>query len=105
MILANRKRREGREVKFTKSQLRTIRSFESDARKAEAELPKLIAVLPSIHLLLKTALESERTAMQLDEAVWKGMHPEDEALTKPLLGMRAANVAEVEGFLSRNKAQ
>jgi hypothetical protein len=105
MISANRARREGREVALTKSQLRTIQSFERDQREAEAEIPKLIATLPSLDLLLGTALASERDAMQLDKAVFTGGHLEDEALAKPLLELRSANIGEIEDFLSRAKLQ
>lgn len=101
MILANRTRREGREITLTRSQLRTIRSSERGRREAEAEVPNLVATIPSVHLLLRTALKSERDAMRLDEVVFTGGHPEDEALAKPLLDLRSGNIAEIEDFLSR----
>ncbi len=105
MILENRRRREGPQVTFTKSQLRTIRSFERDSRKAAAELPQILAAIPSVHLLLVTAIEGERTALRMDMAVHAGGHPEDEALARPLLELRAANIADLEAFGSGRAQQ
>jgi len=103
MILANRSRREGREIKLTKSQLRMIGSAERDAAKAEAEFLDGAAKVLSVHLLLCSALECERDAMGEDEVIFKGGHPEVDALGKPLLDLRSANIAELEEFLSRSK--
>jgi phytoene dehydrogenase-like protein len=103
-FLANRARREGKPPALTKSAKRTIRSFERDSRKAAEELPALVASVPT-EALLRSALESERTALSLDQAVYTGGHQEDEALARPLLELKAENIAELEAFLSRSKTQ
>jgi hypothetical protein len=99
LILANRTKREGRKVTFTKTQLRAIRSSERDEKEADAEIPKLVAKFPSVRLLLHTALDCERGAMRLDTALSAGGHPDDEVHAKPLLELRSANIAEIEEFL------
>jgi hypothetical protein len=100
---ANRARREGKPSALTKSARRTIRSFAKDSEKAAAELPALVAALPNAALLVRTALESERTALLLDQAVYIGGHGEDEELARPLLELRAKNIAELEAFLSASR--
>ncbi len=104
-FLANRARREGKPPALTKSAKRTIRSFERDSRKAAEELPALVASVPTEALLLRSALESERTALSLDQAVYTGGHQEDEALARPLLELRAENIAELEAFLVGSRTQ
>jgi hypothetical protein len=103
-FLANRARREGKPPALTKSAKRTIRSFERDSRKAAEELPALVASVPT-EALLRSALESERTALSLDQAVYIGGHQEDEALARPLLELRAENIAELEAFLVGSRTQ
>jgi hypothetical protein len=103
-FLANRARREGKPPALTKSAKRTIRSFERDSRKAAEELPALVASVPT-EALLRSALESERTALSLDQAVYTGGHQEDEALARPLLELRAENIAELEAFLVGSRTQ
>ena len=104
-IRANRERREGGPVSLSKAERRTIRSFEADAERAAAELPSLVASLRPESLLVRTALESERTALRMDRAVHAGGHPEDEALARPLLELRAANIADLEAFGSGRAQQ
>jgi hypothetical protein len=99
-IRANRERREGAPVVPSKSEKRTIRSFERDAEKAGAEIPSMVARIPSVVGLLRTALAAERDALQLDQVVYTGGHAEDEALARPLLELRQANISELERFLS-----
>jgi hypothetical protein len=103
-FLANRARREGKPPALTKSAKRTIRSFERDSRKAAEELPALVASVPT-EALLRSALESERTALSLDQAVYIGGHQEDEALARPLLELRAENIPELEAFLVGSRTQ
>ena len=102
-ILANRTRREGKSPFLTRSAKKTVRSFARDSRNASKELPALIASLPSEALLVRTALETERTTLSLDQAVYTGGHPEDDALARPVLELRAQNIAELEAFLSESK--
>jgi hypothetical protein len=63
----------------------------------------LIASLPTESLLIRTALETERTTLSIDQAVFTTGHPEDQALAHPLLELRAQNIADLEAFLSRSK--
>jgi hypothetical protein len=102
-IGANRERREGGPVVLSKSEKRTIRSFERDAQKAAAEMPSIVAGIPSVIALLRTALAAEGNALQLDRVVYTGGHPEDESLARPLLELRQANIAELEQFLSKSR--
>ena len=104
-ILANRTRREGKPAALSRSAKRTIKSFAKDSRNASEELATLVAKLPSESQLIRTALEIERTTLSLDQAVYTGGHPEDEALARPLLELRAQNIADLETFLSRSKRQ
>ncbi len=94
-ILANKTRREGKPAALTKLAKKTIKSFAKDSRKAATELPALVASLPSESLLIRTALESERTTLSLDQAVYTGGHPEDQVLAQPLLELRAQNIADL----------
>jgi hypothetical protein len=98
--LANRARREGKPVVLSKSAKRTIRSFEQDSRLAAAELPALVAGLRSELALVRAALGNERTALSMEQALFSVGHPEDVALSRPLLEMIAENIAELEAFLS-----
>jgi hypothetical protein len=100
-FLANRTRREGKPAALTRSAKKTINSFAKDSRNAAKELPAMIASLPSESLLIRGALETERTTLSLDRAVYTGGHPEDAALAQPLLELRAQNIAELEAFLAR----
>jgi hypothetical protein len=102
-ILANKTRREGKPAALTKPAKKTIKSFANDSRKAAADLPALIASLPTESLLIRTALETERTTLSIDQAVFTTGHPEDQALAHPLLELRAQNIADLEAFLSRSK--
>jgi hypothetical protein len=99
-LLANRARREGKPVVLGSSAKRTIRSFERDSRRAAPELPALVAGLRSEHDLVSAALGSERRALSMEQAVFSVGHPEDVAISRPLLEMIAENIAELEGFLS-----
>ena len=51
--------------------------------------------------LVQIALETERTSLSMDQAIYSSMHPEDSAMARPLLEMRAETIAELEAFLSR----
>ncbi len=104
-FLANRTRREGKPAALSRSAKKTTKSFEEDSHIAAKELPAMIAKLPSESLLIRAALETERTSLSLDQAVYNGGHPEDEALARPLLELRALNIGELEAFLARPMLQ
>ncbi len=99
-IRANRRRREGKPDARRRSAKKSVHSFEEDSQEAAARLPSLIAGLRSEALLVRTALQCERTALEMDRAVYIGGHPEDDALGRPLLGLRAEDIAELEAFVS-----
>jgi hypothetical protein len=99
-ILANKTRRDGKPAALTKPAKKTIKSFAKDSRKAAAELPAMVASLHTESLLIRTALETERTTLSLDQAVSTGGYPEDQAIAQPLLELRAQNIADLEAFLS-----
>ena len=103
-ILANRTRREGKPVTLSAAAKRTIRSVTKDSEKFAAELPALIAGIRSEAKLVRTALDFERTAHSLDQTVYTSGHPEDAVLARPMLDMRAENIAELEAFLSSELA-
>ena len=65
----------------------------------------MVASIRSETLLVRTALESERSTLSMDQAVYTAGHPEDVALARPMLELRAANIAELEAFLSGAKPQ
>jgi hypothetical protein len=103
-LLANRARREGNSPALTKSAKKAIRSFTKDSQKAASELPALVAALPTEALLVRTALECERTALSTDEALYSGGHHEDELLTRPLFELRSQTIAALEAFVSGPKS-
>jgi hypothetical protein len=103
-ILANRSRREARPVTLSKSAQRAIRLSEKDAREAAEEMPALVSGLPET-LLVRSALESERAALSLDQIFATSGHPEDQALARPLVELRAENIAELEAFLAGSRTQ
>ena len=98
-IHANREQREGRPVELTRSQKKTIRRFERDARHAAAEIQTFAASAP-VRRLLEVALGSERDALRLERQVYGAMHGDDERLGRPILRLREANIAVLEGLLS-----
>jgi hypothetical protein len=99
-ILANRARREGKPITLTSSAKRAVRSFAQDSRDAAAQLPALLARLRSEIQVIRIALDIERTDLSMDQAVYSAGYPEDRALARPLLEMRAENIAELEAYLS-----
>lgn len=99
-ILANRSRREGKPITLSAAAKRTIRSFAKDSEQFAAELPALIAGIRGEPKLVRTALDFERTALSLDKTVYSSGHPEDAALARPMLDLRAENIAELEAFLA-----
>jgi hypothetical protein len=103
-ILANRSRREARPIKLNKSAQRTIRSFEQDSREAAATIPGLVAGMPSETLLVRSALGTEKDALDMDCVIYLGTHPEDGMLAKPLLELRKASIAELEAFVAAGRS-
>jgi hypothetical protein len=103
-LLASRSRREGREIKLTKSQLGTIRSFERDSAEAEAYLLDAISKVPSIHQVLQQALYGERCDQKGLEVIYGAVQPDEALLAKPLMDLRATAIAEIEEFLSKSKS-
>jgi len=97
-ITKHREAREGKPLKMTTIQQRTLANYERDAEQAKRDIERFAANMDDA-ALLTNALSGVDQQIQLDEHMFPGWHDDDKPMARKLLDFQRETKALIERFV------